>query len=908
VALKDLVSDLSNFKGRSQYDNLDTQIEKGVDFFPNDNADGFTPKTNLESLYKNNSELGVINKPNISYDNKNQKPSDIPIVKSSNMYVDDIPAQSFNNENKAFGAHNSPFISTPVSTYVSGLEPPKNISATFLIQPNNSGNIDLTKFSSDFATIGGGVNKYAVITPLGDRSTVFARSGAWGPPYYVPPADYSFQQITHNIPAITTRATGKTASVGLANANYQSPKNTGPFTLNTSAYDVSWGDYETDGTYSGVNALVNKDLLGRLDQKSLFSDVDKQFVNVPAGLGLRNVQIVKPFREVSDPNTPEYARQPFILRPLGSNWDSVLTETPGLGGTIGGVLEGTLSVFGLLTKSSRNIADKARIFKYLVSPNGRGFVIKQAGMQLLNPTLESKIYNPLSTLGIAGANSLLDGDANGLLQAAASFILPISHVERHLGGGRYEDVVPLTKFPNFIKPFLPSSVEALESQIPFGKAKFAYGSRIAMQSNPDIIKQETVEAFGKTYSIGGKDLKTSLIFMNPNKYLFPISSAPKSIHNGRVSFYGGTDLAEKDANRVLNKPGGTFNKETAKKAANKTIMHSVRGYDNLKMENDGDGGYEKRIMNRPINPNLGLEGGDYYEDEFEAADKYENDKKLWPKTKAAINHRIGTYGGNQSRDPKYGLGTIRGNVKTSNVDKINMTPYGGGTEFERKMEDNPDFIKFRFKDKVNNKYIIFRAILEGISDSITPEYGEERYIGRPDKVYIYQGADRNISFSFSIYPKTKQELPVLMEKLNYLVGLCYPSYTSESERMKSPVMELTIGDMFTNASGILWGLTVSVEDTTTWEIDEGLQFPHFIKAQCEFRYIGDNILATTGKHYNLGWVPDGNLNRFGADDLGYSDLDYPNRKQGPYRKFFGELNQAEYDEPHTGVPVIGDTQ
>ena len=46
MALKDLVSDLSNFKGRSQYDNLDTQIEKGVDFFPNDNADGFTPKRN----------------------------------------------------------------------------------------------------------------------------------------------------------------------------------------------------------------------------------------------------------------------------------------------------------------------------------------------------------------------------------------------------------------------------------------------------------------------------------------------------------------------------------------------------------------------------------------------------------------------------------------------------------------------------------------------------------------------------------------------------------------------------------------------------------------------------------------------------------------------------------------------
>ena len=78
-----------------------------------------------------------------------------------------------------------------------------------------------------------------------------------------------------------------------------------------------------------------------------------------------------------------------------------------------------------------------------------------------------------------------------------------------------------------MKPFLPSSVEALESQIPFGEAKFAYGSRIAMQSNPEIIEQRTVEAFGYSYTIGGKDLGTSLMFMNPIFYALLI---PKKIN------------------------------------------------------------------------------------------------------------------------------------------------------------------------------------------------------------------------------------------------------------------------------------------------------------------------------------------------------------------------------------------
>ena len=56
-----------------------------------------------------------------------------------------------------------------------------------------------------------------------------------------------------------------------------------------------------------------------------------------------------------------------------------------------------------------------------------------------------------------------------------------------------------------------------------------------------------------------------------------------------------------------------------------------------------------------------------------------------------------------------------------------------------------------------------------------------------------------------------------MDKLNYLVGLCYPSYT-EGERMISPFIELTMGDMFVDTP--ILSLTISVEEQSTWEIDE----------------------------------------------------------------------------------------
>ena len=52
MSLEKLASDLANFKyGMSSPDKLNNQIEKGVDFIPNTDAPGFTPKTDLESLY-----------------------------------------------------------------------------------------------------------------------------------------------------------------------------------------------------------------------------------------------------------------------------------------------------------------------------------------------------------------------------------------------------------------------------------------------------------------------------------------------------------------------------------------------------------------------------------------------------------------------------------------------------------------------------------------------------------------------------------------------------------------------------------------------------------------------------------------------------------------------------------------
>ncbi len=184
------------------------------------------------------------------------------------------------------------------------------------------------------------------------------------------------------------------------------------------------------------------------------------------------------------------------------------------------------------------------------------------------------------------------------------------------------------------------------------------------------------------------------------------------------------------------------------------------------------------------------------------------------------------------------------------TDRINMTPYGTDSDM--------DFIPFKFKDLVNGKFIVFRATLEGISDSTTPGWNETQYIGRPDKVFTYTGADRAIGFSFKLFPNSKQEMIPMWEKLNYLVGLGYPQYkdagNSGGRLMTPPFVELTIGNLYKNTPGLIDSIALTIEDSGGWDIDIPMQLPKFVTVQIGFKFIGQYALSMTGKHFDLPWL------------------------------------------------------
>ena len=170
-----------------------------------------------------------------------------------------------------------------------------------------------------------------------------------------------------------------------------------------------------------------------------------------------------------------------------------------------------------------------------------------------------------------------------------------------------------------------------------------------------------------------------------------------------------------------------------------------------------------------------------------------------------------------------------------------------------------DFIKFRIRDAVNGKWIIFPALISGITDNSSAETTPIQYIGRPDKVYVYGGTDRSIGFSMKVVALNEGDITTIWEKMNYLKGLVHPQYkefkndSGESvglgTRPVAPIVYLTIGDMFVNTPGFFKSINITVPDNTNWETKDGLQFPHVCDVSLDFQYIGKETPTMLGKNY-----------------------------------------------------------
>jgi len=176
------------------------------------------------------------------------------------------------------------------------------------------------------------------------------------------------------------------------------------------------------------------------------------------------------------------------------------------------------------------------------------------------------------------------------------------------------------------------------------------------------------------------------------------------------------------------------------------------------------------------------------------------------------------------------------------LDKINALPMYDGEGPNNNYAIN-DLVKFRIA-AINNDgngkqavYMHFRAFIDSFNDNYNATWNPIKYSGRGDTLYNYQGFERTINLSFTVYAQSKAELIPMYRKLNYLASTLAPDYT-DAGFMRGNLLRLTLGGYLYEQPGFITSLTYTIPEESTWEIgidEEGKsdnsvkELPHMIK-------------------------------------------------------------------------------
>ena len=133
-----------------------------------------------------------------------------------------------------------------------------------------------------------------------------------------------------------------------------------------------------------------------------------------------------------------------------------------------------------------------------------------------------------------------------------------------------------------------------------------------------------------------------------------------------------------------------------------------------------------------------------------------------------------------------------------------------------------DLVKFRI-GVINNKEpskktnIHFRAFIDSMSDSYSADWQSQKFMGRGENFYRYNGFDRTVSLSWTVVAQSKAELMPMYQKLNYLASVCAPDY-SDLGYMRGNLIKLTIGGYLYEQVGIMKSITYDIPQDSPWEI------------------------------------------------------------------------------------------
>jgi hypothetical protein len=163
------------------------------------------------------------------------------------------------------------------------------------------------------------------------------------------------------------------------------------------------------------------------------------------------------------------------------------------------------------------------------------------------------------------------------------------------------------------------------------------------------------------------------------------------------------------------------------------------------------------------------------------------------------------------------------------------------------------FIQFKIVGQPN--YLIFPAAIGDITEDITSDISDFKYVGSPFKSYRYLGVERTLKFDFQVYWLDNGQQQIMEFKLNALRKLIFPNENlitidigkkTDNPLVFSPnLIQLSIGDLYQNVMGMVSNLSIGVAQTTTWatsspdfnQTQESFVYPNVVDVSFQMRII-----------------------------------------------------------------------
>ena len=162
----------------------------------------------------------------------------------------------------------------------------------------------------------------------------------------------------------------------------------------------------------------------------------------------------------------------------------------------------------------------------------------------------------------------------------------------------------------------------------------------------------------------------------------------------------------------------------------------------------------------------------------------------------------------------------RGPGETNYIDYVSSQPVTPAEVDDQIAPNKKGDFYVKIKDLRNNNLLYFRGFVTGITENVSPSWSPTNYIGRSEPVYMYERAERDLSFNLRVYPANHLEFMVMYDKLEKLTSLAYPEYLGPEElmRMKPPFTELYMAHIGTRKQG-QFGFIKSISYTVPGEGD-----------------------------------------------------------------------------------------